>query len=260
MVKPRLVLVLGDQLTTEIAALRAADKARDVVVMAEVMDEARYVPHHPKKIALVLAAMRKFAAALEADGWQVAYARLDDSDNAGSIPGELLRRADTLGIDRQRVVLMGHSAGAHLVALVGTDPQYLAGAGLTFSDVAGIIPLDGAGYDVPSQMGENQALLGDTYEQAFGTDPARQLALSPTSHAAAPNAPAFLILHVERADAKRQSEGLATALRSAGTPVELREVAGRGLRGHMEINRELGKPDYAATPIVDAWLKARFGS
>ena len=173
---------------------------------------------------------------------------------------ELLRRADTLGIDRQRVVLMGHSAGAHLVALVGTDPQYLAGAELTFSDVAGIIPLDGAGYDVPSQMGENQALLGDTYEQAFGTDPARQLALSHTSHAAAPNAPVFLILHVERADAKRQSEGLATALRSAGTPVELREVAGRGLRGHMEINRELGKPDYAATPIVDAWLKARFGS
>lgn len=94
MVKPRLVLVLGDQLTTEIAALRAADKARDVVVMAEVMDEARYVPHHPKKIALVLAAMRKFAANLEAEGWQVAYARLDESDNAGSIPGELLRRAE----------------------------------------------------------------------------------------------------------------------------------------------------------------------
>jgi deoxyribodipyrimidine photolyase-related protein len=58
--------------------------------MAEVMDEAAYVPHHPKKIAFLFAAMRKFAAALEAEGWSVRYTRLDDPDNAGSIPGELI--------------------------------------------------------------------------------------------------------------------------------------------------------------------------
>ena len=57
----RLVLVLGDQLTPGIAALRAGDRARDVVVMAEVLGEATYVPHHPQKIALILAAMRKHA-------------------------------------------------------------------------------------------------------------------------------------------------------------------------------------------------------
>jgi len=74
----RLVLVLGDQLTPTVAALRHADKARDVVVMAEVMDEATYVPHHPKKIALFFAAMRKFSARLEEDGWRVAYTRLED--------------------------------------------------------------------------------------------------------------------------------------------------------------------------------------
>jgi deoxyribodipyrimidine photolyase-like uncharacterized protein len=68
---PRLVLVLGDQLSEDIAALREADRERDVVVMAEVMDEAAYVPHHPKKIAFVFAAMRKFAARLEAKGWRV---------------------------------------------------------------------------------------------------------------------------------------------------------------------------------------------
>ena len=67
----RLVLVLGDQLTPTVAALRAADRDSDVVVMAEVMEEANYVPHHPKKIALFFAAMRKFAARLEADGWRV---------------------------------------------------------------------------------------------------------------------------------------------------------------------------------------------
>ena len=64
----RLVLVLGDQLSPDLSALRNADKASDIVVMAEVSDEAGYVPHHPKKIAFVLAAMRKFAAGLRNDG------------------------------------------------------------------------------------------------------------------------------------------------------------------------------------------------
>ncbi|MBQ0804207.1 MAG: cryptochrome/photolyase family protein [Sulfitobacter sp.] len=93
----RLVLVLGDQLSEGLSALRAADKARDTIVMAEVTDEASYVKHHPKKIALIFAAMRKFARALEEDGWTVAYTQLDDTENAGSIVGELLRRAEQTG-------------------------------------------------------------------------------------------------------------------------------------------------------------------
>lgn len=93
----RLVLVLGDQLTPDVAALKAADKARDVVVMAEVMGEGTSVPHHPQKIALILAAMRKFAAALAAEGWRVAYSRLDDPENSQTISGELLRRATEVG-------------------------------------------------------------------------------------------------------------------------------------------------------------------
>jgi deoxyribodipyrimidine photolyase-related protein len=93
----KLVLVLGDQLSPELSALRAADKQSDVVVMAEVADEASYVPHHPKKIAFIFAAMRKFAAALEKDGWQVSYTKLDDPKNTGSITGELIRRAEQHG-------------------------------------------------------------------------------------------------------------------------------------------------------------------
>lgn len=91
------MLVLGDQLSHGLSALRDADKGSDIVVMAEVADEAGYVAHHPKKIALVFAAMRKFAAALRADGWDVRYAQLDDTGNAGSIVGELLRRAEETG-------------------------------------------------------------------------------------------------------------------------------------------------------------------
>lgn len=89
----RLVLILGDQLTPDIAALKAADPARDIVVMAEVRAEGTYAPHHPQKIALILTAMRKFAVQLRGAGWQVAYSRLDDPDNSQTITGEVLRRA-----------------------------------------------------------------------------------------------------------------------------------------------------------------------
>ena len=94
----RLILVLGDQLSDGVAALKAADKDNDIVVMAEVADEGSYVPHHPKKIALILAAMRKFAARLRDDGWTVDYSELDDTENSQSICGELLRRADQRGV------------------------------------------------------------------------------------------------------------------------------------------------------------------
>ncbi|MBP9183515.1 MAG: cryptochrome/photolyase family protein, partial [Fuscovulum sp.] len=97
MVGPRLVLVLGDQLSAGLSALRAADPARDVVVMAEVMAEGEYVPHHPQKIALILSAMRHHAEDLAARGWRVAYSRLDDPDNTQSIGGELIRRASETG-------------------------------------------------------------------------------------------------------------------------------------------------------------------
>ncbi|MHA6264896.1 cryptochrome/photolyase family protein [Arenibacterium sp. CAU 1754] len=91
MTKPSLILVLGDQLTTGISSLGDADPERDIVVMAEVADEATYVAHHKKKIAFIFAAMRHFAKQLEQDGWRVLYTRLDDPDNTGSLGGEVAR-------------------------------------------------------------------------------------------------------------------------------------------------------------------------
>jgi acetyl esterase/lipase len=169
--------------------------------------------------------------------------------------GWLRRNAERLGIDASRIVLMGHSAGAHLVALVGTDPRYLVAAGLSFADLRGVIALDGACYDVPRQIAEGGRFMHDTYVEAFGSDPARQRALSPSLQAASPNAPAFLILHIDRVDGKSQSEGLAKALVRAGTPAEVDGVGGTGLRGHMDINRSLGNADYPATALVDTWLR-----
>ena len=68
--------------------------------MVEVMAEATYVPHHKKKIAFILSAMRHFAAELRADGIRVRYVALDDPANTQSFRGELVRAAAELGADR----------------------------------------------------------------------------------------------------------------------------------------------------------------
>jgi deoxyribodipyrimidine photolyase-related protein len=83
--------ILGDQLSRTISSLDGLDPARDVVLMAEVADEATYVRHHKQKIAFIFSAMRHFAAELEAEGIRVDYVRLDDPANSGSFSGELRR-------------------------------------------------------------------------------------------------------------------------------------------------------------------------
>ena len=93
----KLVLVLGDQLSPNLSALREADPSSDVVVMAEALGGAEYVPHHPKKIALIFAAMRKFADRLRGEGWTVRYYRLSDDKAPKTISEALIRTAEEIG-------------------------------------------------------------------------------------------------------------------------------------------------------------------
>ncbi|WP_275784166.1 cryptochrome/photolyase family protein [Pararhizobium gei] len=86
-----LVFILGDQLSPAISSLDGFDPGRDVVLMCEVLEEATYVRHHPKKIAFIFSAMRHFAAELRQQGFSVDYTVLDAPDNAGSFTGELER-------------------------------------------------------------------------------------------------------------------------------------------------------------------------
>ncbi|WP_309627361.1 cryptochrome/photolyase family protein [Brevundimonas sp.] len=87
-------LVLGDQLSDGLSALTDLDPACDLVLMAEVREEATYVRHHKQKIALIFAAMRSFALRLEGRGVTVRYVRIDDPANTHSIVGELHRALD----------------------------------------------------------------------------------------------------------------------------------------------------------------------
>lgn len=90
----RLRFVMGDQLTRELSSLRDAEPKRDVILMVEVSEETRYVPHHPKKLVFILSAMRHFAEALRADGFDVDYVTWDAKENSGSFGGELERAVE----------------------------------------------------------------------------------------------------------------------------------------------------------------------
>nr|WP_255567019.1 cryptochrome/photolyase family protein [Hyphomonas sp. GM-8P] len=91
---------MGDQLSPSISSLKAASRDSARILMAEVMEEASYVPHHKKKIAFLFSAMRHFAENLREDGWTVDHVRLDDDGNSGSFTGELKRAINRHGPDR----------------------------------------------------------------------------------------------------------------------------------------------------------------
>lgn len=95
-----LIVILGDQLSRDIASLQGINPDCDTVLMCEVRDEATYVKHHKKKIAFLFSAMRHFAEALQAEGIAVRYIRYDDPDNAGSFRGEVERAITDLKPER----------------------------------------------------------------------------------------------------------------------------------------------------------------
>jgi deoxyribodipyrimidine photolyase-related protein len=131
-------VVLGDQLSRNIAALEGLAPG-DTVLMAEVMGECSYVPHHPLKITLVLSAMRHFAAALRARGVKLWYARLDDPANTQTISGEVFRAARALepariiatspGEYRVRQDMLGWAASTGITTEIREDSRFLATIG-----------------------------------------------------------------------------------------------------------------------------------
>ncbi len=70
-------LVLGDQLSFANPVIADADPSRDVLLLAEVAEEAAYVRHNRHKIALIFSAMRHFARSLRERGFEVIYRDFD---------------------------------------------------------------------------------------------------------------------------------------------------------------------------------------
>lgn len=152
------------------------------------------------------------------------------------------RRAKAWGGDPDRIALMGHSAGAHLVALLAADP---AREGLP--PWLGTVALDSAAYDVETLMRNQPSRL---YTQAFGGDPVIWKAASPLARLQGGAGPLLLVCSQTRGPACPASQGFAQAVTARGGTAR---VLPQPLN-HLAINAGLGASG-AYTEAVEAFLQ-----
>ncbi len=161
------------------------------------------------------------------------------------------------GGDPKRILVMGHSAGAQLAALICTDDRYLKAEGVPFSVLKGCVPVDGDTFDVPAIIetaetrrrahGLPQAKVG--HREKFGNDPAKHRDCSAVTHVAkGKGIPPFLILHVaDHPDTTAQAQRLGAVLKEAGIPTK---VFGAKETNHSRLNENLGLPEDAPTKAL----------
>lgn len=128
--------------------------------------------------------------------------------------------AARLGGDPARLYLMGHSAGAHMAALLGTDQRYLARENMKPRDLAGVIGLAGPYDFLP--------LTEAAVKQALG--PASGWAQTQPVNFVDGDEPAFLLLQGEsdtRVD-PGNAERLAARLRAHAEDVTVTMLPGIG--------------------------------
>ncbi|HEX2833442.1 MAG TPA: alpha/beta hydrolase [Thermoanaerobaculia bacterium] len=155
------------------------------------------------------------------------------------------KNAAAWGGDREKFVLMGHSAGAHLVALL-TSASELASRHDVQRWLATVL-LDSAALDVPAIMERRHF---DLYDEPFGDDPKFWRAVSPMHQLTKATAPVLVVCSSRRNDSTTQARAYAAKATALGMtavvlPVDL---------SHGEINKELGAPS-RYTNDVDAFLR-----
>jgi acetyl esterase/lipase len=155
-------------------------------------------------------------------------------------------KARSWGGDPARFVLMGHSAGAHLVALIAADPAIAARHGAR--PWLGTIALDSAAFDVAAIM---RAPHPPLYDRAFGQDPQFWRRASPIHRLAAAPFPMLLVCSSRRSVPCPQAHAFADKARAKGARATVLAVA----MTHAEINRDLGLPG-RYTAAVDAFLRS----
>ena len=148
------------------------------------------------------------------------------------------------GGDPNRIFLIGHSAGAYLVALLSTDERYLAGHKLSLRDIRGVVPVS-AFYWV-----ERTGVAPDRDKSVWGTDTRVWVDASPAHHLHA-GVPPMLILYADGDEdwRRRQNVEVAQAIKAAGSGnVTLAMIKGRT---HMSIWNDMGaEHDEVAERII----------
>lgn len=157
-------------------------------------------------------------------------------------------RAAGWGGDGDRVILMGHSAGAHLVALLSADPGQVTDQG--GRRWTGTVVIDSAALDLVAIMERRHPKL---YDDAFGRDPAYWRQMSPKEQLKADAVSMLVSCSTTRADDPcGNAEGFAARAEALNVAVDVLPQA----MNHMEINRDLGLPG-AYTDAVQAFIVGR---
>jgi acetyl esterase/lipase len=141
--------------------------------------------------------------------------------------------------DAGRLYLMGHSAGAHLAALVTLDTRYLAATGAPPAHIAGVIGLSGPYDFLP--------LMEPDVQDMFG--PPQLYPLSQPINFVRPDAPPMLLVHGEQdvTVLPKNSRNLASALQAKGVAVTLRLYP---RLGHADTVAALSEPARRRAPIL----------
>ncbi len=154
-------------------------------------------------------------------------------------------QAASWGGDGARFILMGHSAGAHLVSLISAVPGIALDLGAR--PWLGTVELDSAALDVESIMRARHLRL---YDRAFGRDPAGWAAASPLARLSRRGAPFLAVCSTRRRDSCPAARAFAAKARAFGTRANVLEEN----LTHRDINARLGEDgDY--TRAVDAFLE-----
>jgi acetyl esterase/lipase len=165
------------------------------------------------------------------------------------------------GGDPTRLLVMGHSSGGQLAALMCTDDRYAKAQGFSLTAIKGCVPVDADTFDIPAiiEMAETRARVHHlplpTYghRQKFGNDPAKHRDFSAVTHVAkGKGIPPFLILHIGgNPDTGAQARRLAGVLENAG--ISAKVVAGREAT-HSSLNDDLGKAGDPVTKELFAFV------
>lgn len=170
---------------------------------------------------------------------------LDQAEDVARALAEAQRQAASWGGDGLRFILMGHSAGAHLVSLLEAAPAIAERQGA--APWLGAVSLDSAAYDIAAIMRGPHMRL---YDAAFGSDPQDWAAASPLVRLDGRGAPFLAVCSTRREESCPQAERFVAKAKSFGTQAA---VIGEDL-SHREINDLLGSdPRYTAD--VEAFMR-----
>ena len=159
----------------------------------------------------------------------------------------------TYGGNPDKIILLGHSAGAHLVSLTATNQSYLQQAGVPVTSIVGVASIDTKMYDVYDQI-QNQANVPDMYLNAFGNDPQENTEASPIRNLSATYFPKFFIAKRGSADRIQAANQFILALQNAGVD-EVTLYADS--YNHIQINDAIGEKDEdVITPALKSFFKS----